>query len=105
MHTRLLVVTAIAIVTAAAHAADTKNDGEGVLAAAIPLTQAVGIAEQHVGGKASRASHKGTSNGPLYEVEVIAGTKVYDVRVDATHGTVVSSVEDGADREDEDDDD
>jgi uncharacterized membrane protein YkoI len=39
--------------------------------------------------------------GLTYDVEVISGTKVFDVKVDADKGTVISSAEDKADRENE----
>ena len=37
------------------------------------------------------------------DVGVVSGAKVFGVRVDADKGTVISSVEDKADRDDDDD--
>ena len=65
------------------------------------LVQAITTAEQHVSGKASRAEYEQTKTGWAYDVEVVAGSKVFDVRVDADKGTVISSVEDQNDRDDE----
>jgi uncharacterized membrane protein YkoI len=39
--------------------------------------------------------------GWVYDVEVVTGTKVFDVRVDANKGTILSSAEDQADTADE----
>lgn len=39
----------------------------------------------------------------MYDVEVVSGIKVLDVRVDADKGTIISSVEDRGDRDDDDD--
>ena len=35
----------------------------------------------------------------MYDVEVVSGAKVFDVKVDGTKGTVISSVEDKADHD------
>lgn len=35
----------------------------------------------------------------MYEVEVVSGAKVFDVKIDADKGTVISSAEDKADRD------
>ena len=42
-------------------------------------------------------------HGWAYDVEIVAGTKVFDVRVNADSGTVISSVEDQGDRDDDND--
>lgn len=68
--------------------------------AKISLTQAISVAEQHTAGKATRADlehHKGVLT---YDVEVLSGTKVLDVRVDAAKGMVISSNEDKRDEDD-----
>lgn len=82
----------------AAHARE--NDALNVANAKIPMTQAVTAAEQHAGGKASRAEYEHTKVGWAYDVEVVSGADVYDVRVDAGTGTVLSSVKDKADHDD-----
>jgi uncharacterized membrane protein YkoI len=68
--------------------------------AKISLTQAISVAEQHAAGKATGADlehHKGILS---YDIEVLNGTKVFDVRVDAATGTVISSNEDKRDEDD-----
>ena len=57
-----------------------------------------------VKGKASRADYEHSKNGWIYEVEVVSGKQVFDVKVDANNGAVIASKEDKADREDDDHD-
>ncbi len=92
----------IATSGAAAYAAKggVENDAMAVAKAGIPLTQAVSIAEQHVNGKASSAEYENSKQGWVYDVEVVSGAKVFDIRIDADKGTVISSAEDKADRDD-----
>lgn len=84
------------------------NDALAISTAKVSLAQAVAAAEQHVGGRASRAEFEHSkAQGWHYEVEVAGAAQVYDVVVDADRGTVISAVEDRADRggdHDEDDD-
>ena len=56
-------------------------------------------AEQHAQGKASRAEYEDSKQGWVYDVEVVSGSKVFDVKVDANKGTVLSSAEDDADED------
>ncbi|MCD4500325.1 PepSY domain-containing protein [Chromobacterium vaccinii] len=87
---------------AAAYAAR-KGAESDVLAASkarIPLTQAIMAAERHANGKAIRAEYEHASLGWAYAVA--SGGKVLDVRVDPDSGTVVSSREDKADRDERD---
>lgn len=103
-YTQLALLSAAAAGTAAvAYAANgaTENDALAVGKARIALVQAVTIAEQHAKGKASRAEYENSRQGWVYEVEVVSGTKVFDVRVDADKGTVISSAEDTADHDDD----
>lgn len=67
------------------------------------LIQAVTTAEQHAGGKATHAEYENSKQGWVYDVEVVNGVKVFDVRVDADKGTVIASVEDKAEHDDNDD--
>lgn len=67
------------------------------------LTQAIATAEQQFNGKATRAEYEKTKTGWTYDVEVINGTKVFDIRIDADKGTVISSLEAKAGRDEEDD--
>ena len=104
-NTKIAILAAVlASVGAAAYAANAlENDAAAIAQAKIPLTQAITVAEQHTGGKASRAEYEKTKTGWAYDVEVVNGAKVFDVRVDADKGSVISSVEDKADHDDEND--
>ena len=98
-----LFIAAIAAVGTVAYAAQggMENDALAMTKAKIPLTQAVSAAELHVNGKAMRAEFENSRQGLIYDVEVVSGAKVFDVRVDADKGTIISSAEDTADRDDE----
>jgi uncharacterized membrane protein YkoI len=103
-YTKLSVLAiAIAATCAVAFAANgsTENDAMRITQAKIPLTQAVTVAEQHANGKASRAEYENSKQGWVYDVEVVSGQKVFDVRVDADKGTIISSAADKPDRDDE----
>ena len=96
------VTVALATAGAMAFAAKTmENDAVAGPPAKISLTQAIATAEQQANGKATRAEYEQTKTGWAYDVEVVSGAKVFDVRVDADKGTVISSAEDTADRNDE----
>lgn len=83
-------------------AAPAANDAGPVGSARITLDAAVATAEKHVQGKASKAEYeKQKGGGWAYDVEVVAGAKVFDVKVDADKGTVIASAEDRADTDDE----
>ncbi len=96
---------AVAMATAGtvvyATAGNMENDAMAVAKAKIPLAQAVTVAEQHANGRAARAEYEQSKQGWVYDVEVVSGSKVFDVRVDADKGTVISSAEDKADRDDD----
>ena len=92
----------LATTTASFAAMDKQNDAMAIESAKVTLSQAVSTAEQHVGGNAVRAEYEPTKAGWAYDVEVVNGTKVFDVRVDANSGTVLSSNEDQADHDDHD---
>ena len=98
-----LLATAIAAAVTVAYAAQggMENDAMAITKAKIPLAQAVTTAEQHANGKASRAEYENSKQGWVYDVEVVSGAKVFDVKVDAEKGTVISSAEDKADRDDD----
>ncbi|MEO8344116.1 MAG: PepSY domain-containing protein [Betaproteobacteria bacterium] len=103
-HYRKLSALAIALAafgTIAYAAKGMENDGLAVVQAKIPMTQAVATAEQHVNGKASRAEYEKTKTGWAYDVEVVSGNKVFDVRVDADSGSVIASNEDKVDHDDD----
>ena len=69
--------------------------------ARISLVQAVTTAEQHSGGRASRAELENENGRLVYGVEVSDNTKTTDVKVDATDGSVVSAQVDQGDEESE----
>lgn len=78
-----------------------ENDALAMSKAKIPLAQATSAAELHVNGKAMRAEFENSKQGFVYDVEVVSGAKVFDVRIDADKGTVISSAEDSVDRDDD----
>lgn len=98
-----LLAIALAAGGATAHTAVAamENDAAAIAAARISLIEAVTVAERHVNGKATRAEYEKSRQGWVYDVEVADGSTVFDVRVDADKGTVISSVEDKADGHDD----
>lgn len=103
-HRRETTIWAVGLAVAAAStcAAEARsiNDAAASAAARIPLVQAVAAAERHANGNATRAEYRFTSNGWICEVEVVDGSRVFDVRIDAGNGGVISSVEDRIDDDD-----
>ena len=98
----LLAVTIAAAGTVAyAATGGMENDAMAIAKAKIPLAQAVTTAEQQTYGKAARAEFENSKQGWVYDVEVVSGAKVFDVKVDADNGTVISSAEDKADHDDD----
>jgi uncharacterized membrane protein YkoI len=108
MKRRILVPAVVAAVAASAfggvYAAgkSTENDALAISNAKIDLTKAVAAAEQHVGGKASKAEYERHKGQWVYEIEVVKDKKVMDVKVDAATGGVISAAEDLADKGEED---
>ena len=102
-----LLAVVIAAAGTVAYAASDKieNDATAITRARIPLAQAVTTAEQHVNGKAAHAEYENSKAGWVFDVEVVTGSKVFDVKVDADKGTIISSTEDKADRDDDHDQD
>lgn len=98
-----LLAVAVATTAALAYAANagTSNDALALAQARISLVQAITVAEQHANGKAAHAEYERTRQGWAYDIEIVSANKVFDVRVDATKGTVISSVEDKADHDDD----
>jgi uncharacterized membrane protein YkoI len=70
----------------------------------ISLAQAIATAEQQGQGRATRAEYEQSKGAWIYDVEVLSGTKVLDIRIDPHKGTVLSSAEDKADNEEDGDD-
>lgn len=84
------------------------NDAVADLAKAqITLEQAITTAlQQHPGGKASKAELDSEKGSTFFEVEVAAADqKVFDVKIDAASGKVLSNQLDKHDAGDEKDDD
>jgi uncharacterized membrane protein YkoI len=94
----LAVVIALGAGAAAFAAQNGENDAVAIRNAKLSLVDAVGIAQRHASGQASRAEFENSKQGWVYDIEVVSGSKVFDVRVDAAKGTVLSSAEDQADR-------
>jgi Peptidase propeptide and YPEB domain len=93
-------VVALAAVGSVAYAAKAiENDAMTITKAKISLVQAVTTAEQHLKGKATRAEYEQDKQGWVYDIEVVSEANVFDVKVDATTGKLMSSVEDNADDE------
>ena len=107
-YTKIAVISAVLASVAVVGLAATQSAGNDAVSSAVAmskaklsLNQAIAAAEQHASGKASKAEYEQTKAGWAYDVEVVAGNKVFDVRVDADRGTVISSAEDKNDRDDE----
>ncbi|NEX22650.1 PepSY domain-containing protein [Thiorhodococcus mannitoliphagus] len=84
-------------------ASSEQNDALGITDAPISLTQAVVAAEQHIGGKASKAEYEQDQGRWVFDVEVVKGDTVMDVEVDPTTGKVLSAVPDKMDQGDDED--
>ncbi len=99
----LAIAIAIAAAGTVAYAAQgsMENDVAAIIKAKVSLVQAVTTAEQHANGKAVRAEYENSKQGWVYDVEVVSGAKVFDVKVDADKGTVLSSAEDKSDHDDD----
>ncbi|TCV85368.1 PepSY domain-containing protein [Sulfurirhabdus autotrophica] len=95
----LSVLSAAAIGTAFA-AKSLENDALAVTAAKVSITQAIAAAEQHVGGKASRAEYERAKGQYVFDIEVVKDKNVMDVEVDPTSGKVIAAVEDKNDHDD-----
>jgi uncharacterized membrane protein YkoI len=80
---------------------DLQSDASAIDKATVSLAQALTQAEQHAHGRATRAELEWTQQGPVYDVEVVGGGKVFDARVDAVKGSVTSLVEDAVDHDDD----
>lgn len=79
-----------------------QNDALAAPRPAVSLVSAITAAEHAAGGYATKGEYENTKAGWAYDVEVVAGGKVFDVRVDAASGKVLSSQEDTADADQED---
>ncbi|MCC6867498.1 MAG: PepSY domain-containing protein [Burkholderiales bacterium] len=91
-----VLVAALAATATVAYAAkgNGENDALAVAQAKVSIVQAIAAAEQHAGGKAAKVEFEHGRKGVYYEVEVVSGAKVFDVKVDADSGAVISATED-----------
>lgn len=77
----------------------------GLAKANISLEQAIATAQQHqAGGRATKAELESEKGATFYEVEVVSNNQVFDIKIDAVNGTVLSSKLDKQDSEESDDD-
>ena len=102
---RLIKLSVLSVLSAAAigsafAAKSLENDALAVMAAKISITQAITAAEQHVGGKASRAEYERAKGQYVFDIEVVKDKKVMDVKVDPTSGKVMAAVEDKTEHDD-----
>jgi uncharacterized membrane protein YkoI len=102
-----LAIAALALVSAAAGvtalaAGDAGSDARTIPNAKFSLAQAVTAAEQHVGGIASKAEVEPHGGKLVYDVEVVKGAQVFDVKISPDQGTVIASTQDQADHDDQD---
>ena len=98
-----LLALALAAAASMAYAAQSGivSDALGMSKAKITLTQAIATAEQHANGKALEAEYEHAISGAFYEVDVVSAGKVFEVKVDADKGSVLSSVEEKKEHDDE----
>ena len=102
-----LALAALALTSAAAGvsvyaAGHPGNDARIIPNAKISLSQAVIAAEQHVGGTASKAEVEQHAGKAVYDVEVVKGPQVFDVKISPDQGTVIATTEDRNDHDDHD---
>ncbi|WP_211473608.1 PepSY domain-containing protein [Collimonas humicola] len=102
-YTKLSILAiALAVVGISAYAEKNKDsDALAVTQAKTSLTQAIATAEQHVNGKASHAEYEHSKKGWVYEVDVVSGSKLFEVKIDADTGAVIASKEAKVDDEHE----
>ena len=98
---RLSIATALTVagIGVGFAASSVKNDAQVINDAKISLTQAIAVAEKHAAGKASKAEIERHKDKSVYEVEVVSGTKIMEVKVDPNLGTVLSAAEEKGDHE------
>lgn len=77
-----------------ARAANVSKDLQLLSEAKISLTDAIGIAEKHVGGTAVDAELDREDGKAVYDVSVIKAQSEFDVRLDAASGDVLRVKED-----------
>jgi uncharacterized membrane protein YkoI len=78
-----------------------ENDVLAIESTKFSLTQAASVAEQNVGGKAARAEYEHHKGAWVFDVEVVKGKQVVDVKIDPMSGKVISAVENKTNQDDE----
>jgi uncharacterized membrane protein YkoI len=78
-----------------------QNDALTTPPAQISLAQAISVAEQYAAGTASRAELERDDDQWVFDVEVINGPKVMDVKVDPQSGKILTAKLDKADHDDD----
>lgn len=95
----VVVVAAASGLAWAAQAAQENDALADLKKAKVSIVQAIGAAETHAAGTATRAELESERGAIVFRIEVAtADQKVFDVTVDATDGKVLSSRQDKADR-------
>jgi len=92
----------VAAASTGAYAASTHIDNDAVIIknAKVSLVEAIKTAETNVNGKAAQAKFDDDAkHGPVYKIEVVSDSKVFDVKVDATKGTMISAKQDIVDND------
>ena len=89
-YTAVAVVTALGIATVSFAVGD--NDAVAELAATkVSLLEAVAAAQTQSGGRATQAELETEDGVALYEIELVVGNKVKQLKVNAVTGAVVAS--------------
>ena len=96
-------MTILSLAQVPAAMAANENDALQIKNAKISLADAIAAAEAKIGGRASKAEFEKSSDGWIYDVEVVAGNLVNDVHVNAETAAVISVAEDKKDNDDEED--
>jgi len=93
----LITANALAASAAAPGVAAAANDALSLTSARLPLARAVALAEQHGQGRATRAEIERRQGILVYQIELVKGTDVIDMTLDAQDGRVIATVADAAD--------
>jgi len=96
-------VTILSLAQLPSAIAANENDALQIENAKISLAAAIAAAEAKTGGQASKAEFEKSSDGWIYDVEVVAGNVVQDVHVNAETASVISVAADKKDNDNEED--
>ncbi|WP_369856401.1 PepSY domain-containing protein [Candidatus Thalassolituus haligoni] len=80
------------------------NDARGIEQAGISLAEAISLAENQLGGMASRAALEWDDGMSTFDIEIVHGDLVMDVTLDARDGQVLAASSDTPDGEYDDED-